>query len=157
MNYIFQISTSPHYICFSNFLLIFTTLDFSNFKLGMPNLWPSSHMWPSSAHTATHATCCYVIMVVALPHQVAWPCPGAWSECSAALTDNMALCLICKEILSVFKDYNLGRRYMQKRCQMQCIPRNASERQNCRTEKRCRLSDIFFKKSKTPTYSVIKN
>lgn len=63
-------------------------------------------------------------------------------------TNNMALCLICKEILSVFKDYNLGRRYMQKRCQMQCIPRNASERQNCRIEKRCRLSDIFLKKVK---------
>ena len=29
-------------------------------------------------------------------------------------TNNMALCLICKEIMSVFKDYNLKRHYMQK-------------------------------------------
>jgi len=29
-------------------------------------------------------------------------------------TNNMALCLICEEILSVFKDYNLRRHYMPK-------------------------------------------
>ena len=29
-------------------------------------------------------------------------------------TNNMALCIICKEIMSVFKDYNLKRHYMQK-------------------------------------------
>ena len=118
----------------------------------MPNLWPSSHMWPSSAHTATHATCCCIIMVVALPHQVAWPCPGAWSECSAALTDNMALCLICKEIV-IFKDHNLKRHYMQKLA----AKFNAYQGMLCKNtieelkKKVCHFNKIFFKKAKTQT------
>jgi len=29
-------------------------------------------------------------------------------------TNNMTLCAICKEIVSIFKDYNLKRHYVQK-------------------------------------------
>ena len=91
-------------------------------------------------------------MVVALPHQVAWPCPGAWSECSAALTDNMALCLICKEIV-IFKDHNLKRHYMQKLA----AKFNAYQGMLCKNtieelkKKVCHFNKIFFKKAKTQT------
>jgi len=50
----------------------------------------------------------------ALTSSTAQPSPGTQGECAAVLTNNTALCLICKEIVLILKDYILKRHYMQK-------------------------------------------
>lgn len=64
--------------------------------------------------------------------------------------NNMAPCLIYKEILSVFKDlkdYNL-KRHAEICCQIWCISRKDLLRQNSGTEKH-QASQQFFKRSNT--------
>ena len=42
---------------------------------------------------------------------------GKWTDKYTFVeTNNMALWLVCTEIMSIFKDYNLKRYYMQKKC-----------------------------------------
>ena len=80
---------------------------------GMSNPWPAG-MWSHSACSAACMPCCCAIMAAALPHWLSQPSPGTLGELSAVLTHYTALCLICKEIMLVFKDYNLRRHSMQK-------------------------------------------
>lgn len=44
---------------------------------------------------------------------LAYACAACWERCSVE-TNNTALCLICKETVSAFKDYNLKGHYLQK-------------------------------------------
>lgn len=79
----------------------------SGFKLGMFNWQPVGCTWPSSVCTMAHVTCSTSSWCQLCP-------PGTWGRHSAFLPNNISVCLICKEIVPVFKDYNLKKPYMQK-------------------------------------------
>ena len=76
---------------------------------GMSKLQPTHYMQPRSAqHCSWHSLLSY--------HHYSSFAPPTRMEggCSAVLTNNTVLSLICKEILSVFKDYSLRTHYIQK-------------------------------------------
>lgn len=70
----------------------------------------------------------------------------------------MVLCLICKETVSIFKDYNLKRYYMEKNDDKF----NGDHRTLCKNKtaelkkKTCHLNKIFFKKATTQRNSYCK-
>ena len=66
---------------------------------GLSNPQPAVCMQPNSA---------------ALPHWADWPGPGTRGGCNAVLASNLAVCSICKEVVSVFEYHNLKRHYIQK-------------------------------------------
>jgi len=72
-------------------------------------------------------------------------------------TNNMALCLICKEIMPGFKDYNLKRYYMQKHAaKLNACQGMLSKDKAAELRKSLSSQQNLFKKVETQTDSVIK-
>jgi len=68
----------------------------------------AGYMQLGTSDSAANTPCCFVTMS---PQSSP---TRTWRGCSAVLINSMALYLICKEIVAVFKYYNLKRPYMQK-------------------------------------------
>ena len=64
-------------------------------------------------------------------------------------TNNMALCLICKEIMSVFKDYNLKRCYLQKHAAKFNVYQGMLHKERSGTEKGLISTKYFLKSENT--------
>lgn len=67
-------------------------------------------------HTAQHSSHCCCAIVAVLGHK---------EGTVFVLTNNAALCLICKKIVSTLKDCNLKGHCAEMCCQIQCISKTA--------------------------------
>lgn len=128
-----------------------------------------SHIHPGTGP----APCCHVTMVVR-EWGIKRPMPASGhGRCSAVGTNSMALCSVCKEMMSVFQDYNLKRHNMQKHAAQfyafqgmlckdeieklksvtstKCYQKNPKAQKNSVTKSNCMVANLIAKKIK-PIY-----